>query len=279
MNTSDEALRLIRQGRKIHQLSHAEKMNPGIFGVGVHDDELAGRPLGDMDLSRLRGVLVSALNDLENEGLSITPEGLARLVDTRLRRLSSNTQPSDEVVAREIEFTLDLVEQCQWRIKLRKAEWKMRAHRLFRPWFERPLTAQETASRERIESMSYPLDFHRGLIFIGVSGDNPRQREKRYLPCFHDGWIANAMISHQYGNIPQGGCGNARSLDDFVQPTETENRKAFEERKRMGWPDKDALLWQREYWQRWKISNVKAIRSKAGKASGTARKKATKRQE
>ncbi len=272
MSTDDEAMRLISQGRKIHFESFSKQMNPGIYDKGLHEEELAARPLGKMDYSRRQGVLAAALREFEKEGVGISAVELVRLVDMRLRRSAVGSKLTSADIGREIEETLDLVEQCQWRILLREKEWSSRTARLAGEWFSTPLTPQETEVRRKIENESYPLDFQKGLILMGVNGSSPAKREEAFWPFLLEQCKSSAQHTHMYGGALDGRVANVRSLDDFIEPPESQHREVLERYKREGWKAARWLVMEREMWQRHKHRKTKENRSMAGRKSGEVRK-------
>jgi hypothetical protein len=225
-----------------------------------------------MKIERRKGAMITARKEMEKEGLAISAADLARLVDARLRRSTKGGTIDHEAIAAEIESTLDLVEHCQWLMCLRRVEWAERTNNWCKPYFTAPEPPAEREARLRVEAASLPIPFDKALILLGVGGNNSRQREDKFYPFYRGLCLFGAQMNHRYGHLKSGQAGTARELDDFIEPTEAEFRAMYERRKTEGWSDAKHLLRERRQFQQWNLEQTKEKRSKAGKASGKARK-------
>lgn len=239
-----EALRLISIGRRIAQANFPP------------------------DEARRRGMLAKVLLDVgKQEGPAITVAELARLVDVRLRSRFKDKKPDAEKIAEEIESTLDLVESCQWLLHARRVQWQTRTHEYAKSILEKPLTEQE----KEIKAQKYRLAFDKGLICMGVPGNNAKEREAKYFEHFKSRYALGKFMSSG------GSYWDADALAKFEQPPESETRECFELNKVEGWQNVELLLSAAESWRRWWEPQKVKMRSAAGKASGEARKPRAKR--
>lgn len=268
---STEALKMISEGLKGLEANRREEVWREIYGPPVLPEDLVNRPLGSLNEPLRKGTIASVVSEMEKEGVAISPVDLARLVDTRLRRSASNKTPDYETIAAEIEATLDLVEHCQWRIGLRKKEWGARCRKWAEPYFARLMPPEEKAARAKIEEQTYPLDYHRGLILIGVGGDGPKKREARYWPFLRQQFASFALWESFMGRemSKQDIC---EEVETYAREHESEIKEQLKCRKEQGWADADHVLRERDSWQKWNLHQTKQKRSAAGRKSGEARK-------
>jgi hypothetical protein len=194
------------------------------------------------------------------------------LVEARLRRKSPNSEvkPDEdaESIATAADSILDLLELCQWRLRVRKAAWKIRARKYFQ-LLNPEISLAEKEAQGRIEEATYPLDFHRGLILMGVSGDSRGKREAAFDEFLREWIVGSARADHHQSRHWNGENGGT----EFVPPTEEYIVAEIEKQKREGWKDRYMLSLARDAWQRLKRVRIKDHRSRGGKASGKARQK------
>ena len=185
----------------------------------------------------------------KRNGPSISGADLARLVDLRLRQRKDSKKIETREVVEEIESTLDLVELCEFMLEVRRGQSGKTQSMMFNLALENRLTDQEKQIKAAIERESYPLDFHKGLIRMGVPGDSAKERESLYWQYFKSPY-ANGQVQH-----PE---------DDL--------KRCYEEQTQGQWENAHDLLASASQWLRWWKSEKSKKKSAAGKESGKARK-------
>jgi hypothetical protein len=207
-------------------------------------------PTDSVERGRVAGMLAKIR---DSEGPSISVAELARLVDVRLRQRKDRDGLKPVKIVEEIESTLDLVEMCEFVLEARRRQRRQTTRAMFESALGTALTDREKQIKAAIERESYPLDFATGLIRMGVPGDSAAKRLANWWDFFKHGY----------------------SMDK--QLPESELREAFEKQKKTDWPNADVLWFLAQNWLSWHQRDVKKKRTRAGEASGKARKPKPKR--
>jgi hypothetical protein len=168
----------------------------------------------------------------------------------------------------EIESTLDLVEMCEFMLEARRRQRRQTTSAMFESALGTALTDREKQIKAAIERESYPLGFATGLRRMGVPGDSAAKLEANFWEFFKHGYSMDRFLeSGAY----------ATGLEHFKQLPESELREAFEKQKKTDWPNADVLWFRAQNWLSWHQRDVKKKRTRAGEASGKARKPKPKR--
>jgi hypothetical protein len=222
-------------------------------------------PTDSVERGRVAGMLAKIR---DSEGPSISVAELARLVDVRLRQRKDRDGLKPVNIVEEIESTLDLVEMCEFVLEARRRQRRQTTSAMFESALGTAYTDREKQIKAAIERESYPLDFATGLIRMGVPGDSAAKRLANWWEFFKHGYSMDRFM--ESGAYAQG-------WEHFKQLPEEELREAFEKEKKTKWPNADLLWFRAQNWWSWHQRDVMKKRTRAGEASGKARKPKPKR--
>lgn len=223
-------------------------------------------PTDSVERGRVAGMLGKFR---DSEGPSINAAELARLVDVRLRQRKDSGGLKPEKIVEEIESTLDLVEMCEFMLEARRRQRRQTTRAMFESALAKKPTERERQIKERIYAeRNWPLDFATGLIRMGVPGDSVAKRLANWWEFFkHSYSMERFMESGAY----------AKGWEHFKQLPESELREAFEKEKKRRWQNEDDLWFTAQNWLNWRQNDVLKKKTRAGEASGKARKPKPKR--
>lgn len=225
---------------------------------------------------------------------------LASLVQGRMRGNLGKGRIDADMVAAEIESTLDLVEMCQQRLLARQRKWKSKvassseieglshAETHKSEW----LNALDQNETKLIRAKKFPMSFVRGLGYFhrGMLASESKDRKRRFAKFFATtfcewNWSfappgAQRLFS-TFGLVPQAHDSFAASKREAIElpthdeisvymlshdiPIKHEDVLSWIGTKQK-WPDADSLLWVKLKWIEWLPREEQINKSAGGSA-------------